>query len=109
MSSNEFDCLTNALLQAGLQIGLPVAFAVPGRVRSILQTCKIDVKDVRAVTLHQCPKAQGIIDYRLEVYARRGLVQLEVFQASGLGHEHDTFTLYDCHRDGMMKHLHLMH
>jgi hypothetical protein len=109
MSANEFDCLTNTLLQAGLRIGLPVAFAIPGHVRAVLATNKIDVKDVRAVTIHQCPKAQGIIDYRLEIYGRRGLVKLETFQGSGLGHEHDTYTLYDRLRDGPMKHLHLMH
>lgn len=111
MSANEFDCLTNALLQAGLRNGLPVAvaFAIPGHVRSILEKRKIDVKAVRAVTIHQCPKSKGVIDYRLEVYARRGLVQIETFQGSGLNHEHDTYALYDSHRDGQMKHLHLMH
>ena len=109
MSTNEFDCLTNTLLQAGLRNGLPVAFAIPGHVRSILEKRKIDVKDVRAVTIHQCPKPQGVIDYRLEVHVRKGLVQTETFQGSGRRHEHDTYALYDSHRDGQMKHLHLLH
>ncbi len=109
MSANEFDCLTNTLLQAGLRNGLPVAFAVPGHVRDILAKCEIAVQDVRAVTLHQCPKSQGIIDYRLEIYVRRGLVQVETFQGSGFGHDHETYALYDLHRDGLMKHMHLIH
>ena len=109
MSANEFDCLTNTLLQAGLRNGLPVAFAIPAHVRGILEKCNIDVKDVRAVAIHQCPKPKGVIDYRLEVYARRGLVQIETFQGSGFNHEHDTYALYDRFRDGPMKHLHLMH
>jgi hypothetical protein len=108
MSSNEFDCLTNALLQAGLRNGLPVAFAIPGHVRRLLGKCQIDVKDVRAVTIHQCPKRQGIIDYCLKVHMR-GLVQVETFQGSGLNHEHGTYMLYDRYRDGLMQHLHLMH
>jgi len=109
MSTNEFDCLTNALLQAGLRIGLPVAFAVPSRVRDILTEWSVDVKDVRAVMLHQCPQAKGIIDYKLEIHTRKGLVKLDTFQGSGLGHEHDTYTLYDRFRDGPMKHLHMLH
>lgn len=109
MSANEFNCLTNTLLQAGLRNRLPVAFAIPGHVRSILEKRKIDVKDVRAVTIHQCPKPKGIIAYRLEVYAKRGLVQIETFQGSGLNHDHDTYALYDRYRDGPMKHLHLVH
>lgn len=108
MSANEFNCLTNALLQAGLRFGLPVAFAVPGRVREILQEHKTDLRDVQHVSIHQCPQPQGVIDYRLEVYARRGLVKLETFQGSGLV-EHDTYVLYDRQRDGLMKHLHLVH
>ena len=109
MSSNEFDCLTNALLQAGLRNGLPVAFAIPGHVRSILTSRKIDVKDVRAVTVHQCPRPMGVIDYRLEVYVGRRLLQAETFQGSGFNHEHDTYVMYDRYRDGLMRHLHLMH
>lgn len=107
--SNEFNCLTNTLLQAGLRNGLPVAFAIPGHVRALLEQRKIDVKDVRRVTVHQCPKPKGLIDYRLEVYARRGLVQIETFQGSGFHYDHDTYTLYDRYRDGPMRHLHLMH
>jgi hypothetical protein len=109
MSANEFDCLTNTILQAGIRNNLPVAFALPGRVREILATRKIDVRDVRSVTIHQCPKVQGLVDYRLEVFAGRGLVKLETFQGSGLGLDHDTYTLYDRLRDGPMKHLHLLH
>lgn len=109
MSTNEFDCLTNTLLQAGLRAGLPIAFAVPGRVREILATQKLDAKDVSAVTIHQCPQPRGIIDYKLEVFTRKGLVKLETFQGSGLGHDHDTFRLYDRLRDGTMTHLHLVH
>lgn len=109
MSTNEFDCLSNTVLQAGLRIGLPIAFGLPTRVRDILTSNKLDVADVQSVTIHQCPRARGIIDYKLQVYARRGLVQIETFQGSGLGRDHDTFTLYDRLRDGPMKHLHLLH
>lgn len=109
MSANEFDCLTNTLLQAGLRNSLPVAFAIPGHVRNIIKKCRMDVKDVRAVTIHQCPQPKGVIDYRLEVYGRCGLVQIETFQGAGFTHEHDTYALYDRYRDGEMKHLHLMH
>lgn len=109
MSTNEFDCLTNTILQAGLRAGLPVAFAVPARVRDILAERKLAASDVSAVTIHQCPQARGIIDYKLEVHTRKGLVKLETFQGSGLNHEHDTYRLYDRLRDGTMTHIHLVH
>lgn len=107
MSRNEFDCLTNALLQAGLICRLPVAFAVPVRVREILQAT--DVEEVVAVMLHQCPQAHGLVDYKLEVMLQRESPRHEHFQASGFGFEHETYVLYDYRRDGRMKHLHLLH
>ena len=108
MSTNEFNCLSNALLQAGLRCALPVAFAVPEHVRGLMKDA--DVGNVRAVTLHQCPRAKGqFINYEIEVHMRDGSTKTEEFQASGSEVAHDTFVLYDRHRDGPMKHLHLLH
>ena len=108
MSKNEFDCLSNTLLQAGLRCELPVAFMVSARVREMVQGT--DARDVCAVTLHQCPQqGDDVIDYELEVFFRNGSRKREEFQTSGIELEHDTFVLYDHQRDGRMKHVHLLH
>lgn len=108
MSNNEFNCLSNALLQAGLRCALPVAFAVPERVREMMDG--VDVREVRAVTLHQCPQPKGsIVDYGVEVHLKDGTSKSSEFQGSGLDLVHDTYVLYDRNRDGLMKHLHLLH
>jgi hypothetical protein len=105
---NEFSCLSNALLQAGLRCALPVAFAVPEHVRELVKGA--DVRDVRAVTLHQCPRPKSqYINYEIEVHMRDGSTKSEEFQATGSEVAHDTFVLYDRQRDGLMKHLHLLH
>lgn len=106
---NEFDCLTNAILQASLRVGLPVAFAVPPRVRDLMQ--KHEVGDVFAVTIHQCPRELDVINYKLAVHLRKGEIETESFQGSSYGFDldHDTYVLYDRWRDGRMKHLHLLH
>jgi hypothetical protein len=108
MSANEFDCLSNTLLQAGLRCELPVAFTVPARMRELVQGT--DARDVCAVTLHQCPhRGDDVIDYELEVFFRDGSRRSDEFQASGIEIAHDTFVLYDHQRDGRMKHIHLLH
>lgn len=108
MSNNEFNCLSNALLQAGLRCALPVAFAVPERVRELVEG--VDVRDVRAVTIHQCPQSKGsIVNYEVEVHLKDGVRKSSEFQGSGLDVDHDTYVLYDRNRDGLMKHLHLLH
>jgi len=108
VSTNAFDCLSNALLQAGLRCELPIAFMIPFRVQEMLQDG--DVRDVRAVTLHQCPQGEeGVVDYEVEVHMRDGSRKTEEFQGTGVDVEHDTYVLYDRNRDGAMKHLHLLH
>ena len=108
MSNNEFGCLSNALLQAGLRCELPVAFAIPVRVRELVEGEA--VRDVREVRLHQCPQKKGsVVNYGIEVYMKDGSCISSEFQASGLGVVHDTFVLYDQQRDGRMSHLHLLH
>jgi len=108
MSNNEFNCLSNAVLQAGLRCAVPVAFALPVQVREIVGSG--DVRDVRSVTLHQCPQPKGtIVNYEIEVYLKDGTSKSSEFQASGRGLTHDTFVLYDRSRDGLMQHLHMLH
>lgn len=106
---NEFSCLSNALLVAGLRCQLQGAFAVPDYVREMLGD-GADVRDVHAVTVHQCPRDQsGVINYSVEVRLRDGSTKSGEFQAVGLRCAHDTYVLYDHYRDGPMKHLHLLH
>ncbi len=108
MSANEFDCLSNQLLQAGLRCELLAAFAVPEHVREMLDG--VDVREVCAVTVHQCPKPKtAVVDYEVEVRMKDGSTKSSDFQAVGSCDEHDTFVLYDQRRDGRMKHLHLLH
>ena len=108
MSNNEFNCLSNALLQAGLRCALPVAFVVPHRVRELVEG--IDVRNVRAVTIHQCPCQKGpVVNYEIEVHLKDGTCKASEFQAEGSDLDHDTYVLYDRNRDGLMNHLHLLH
>lgn len=104
---NEFSCLSNALLVAGLRCGLPVAFVVPPRVRGMMKND--EARKVRAVTLHQCPKAGNVIHYVLEVHMINGKLEVEEFDVSGNNHLHEDIVLYDRGRDGVMKHLHFVH
>ena len=108
MSRNEFDCLTNALIRAGVACQLPAAFEIPHRVRDMIEG--VDVRDVRAVAIHQCPQEMiGHINYKLWVFTQKGLPRTSEFQATGLSDDHDLYVLYDRLRDGAMKHLHLLH
>lgn len=108
MSVNEFSCLSNALLVAGLRCQLLGAFVVPDYVRELLDG--VDVHDVRAVTVHQCPRGKNaIVNYEVEVKLRNGKTKAGEFQAVGDCDDHDTYVLYDRLRDGPMKHLHLLH
>jgi hypothetical protein len=108
VSTNEFNCLSNALLQASLRCELPVAYAVPEHVRELVQG--VDVRDVRAVTLHQCPQHhEAVVGYEIEVFLRDGSRKKIEFQVAGSTDDHDTYVLYDRNRDGLMKHMHLLH
>lgn len=108
MSNNAFNCLSNALLQAGLRCELLGAFTVPEHVRALVDG--VDVRDVRAVTLHQCPQnGESVVDYEIEVFLRDGTRKKGEFQVQGVTDDHDTYVLYDRHRDGPMKHMHLLH
>jgi hypothetical protein len=104
---NEFRCLSNALLRAGLRCDLPVAFSVPPRVRAMVGAA--DVAKVRTVTLHQCPQRDGTTHYVIEMHTIDGDHKVEEFGHRGKVSEHDTFVLYDRHRDGRLKHLHYVH
>jgi hypothetical protein len=109
MSTNQFDCLSNALLRAGLRCELLVAYAIPEHVRDLVAEADIEVSKVRAVTLQQTPRRKSnIVDYKLEVFVQGGFMTAE-FQATGRRIEQDTYVLYDRARDGLMKHLHLQH
>jgi hypothetical protein len=106
--SNDFGCLSNALLVAGLRCQLLGAFVVPEHVREMLDG--VNVRDVRAVTVHQCPLAKGaLVNYEVEVHMRNGTTKSGEFQAVGKCDDHDTYVLYDRFRDGPVKHLHLLH
>lgn len=108
MSNNEFNCLSNSLLQAGLRCELLAAFALPDHVRELVQA--VDVRDVRAVTVHQCPdREESVVDYSIEVFLRDGTRKKGAFQVPGSTDDHDTYVLYDRNRDGLMKHMHLVH
>ena len=108
MSTNAFNCLSNQLLHAGLRCELPAAFAVPAHVRELV--VGVDVKDVRAVTVHQCPQhEESSLVYEIEVYLRDGSRKHGEFEVPGVSDDHATYVLYDRHRDGLMKHLHLVH
>lgn len=107
MSTNEFSCLSNTLLLAGLRCQLIGAFGVPEHVREMLEG--VDVRDVRAVSVHQCPKKSAIVNYEVEIRLRGGLTKSGEFQAVGDCDDHQTYVLYDRLRDGPMKHLHLLH
>ena len=107
MSRNQFDCLTNALLCAGAHWQVPATYEVAEAVRQLVESS--DVRDVRAVTIHQCPKTRDVLDYHVEVVMRDGETRTEEFEARGVTGEHNTYVLYDSMRDGAMKHLHLLH
>lgn len=108
MSHNTFDCLSNALLQAGLRCELPIAFTIPEHVREMVEG--IDVRQVCAVTVHQCPPGKGSkVNYHLEVHLQNGSQREGKFQGAGEDPDSNTYVLYDRHRDGMMKHMHLLH
>ena len=105
---NQFSCLSNTLLVAGLRCGLLGAFVVPEHVREMLEG--VDSLDVRAVTVHQCPRGSNtIVNYVVEVHLRNGSTKAGEFQAVGECTDHDTYVLYDRLRDGPRKHLHLLH
>ena len=107
MSINEFSCLSNTILVAGLRCGLIGAFVVPEFVREMLEGS--DAGMVRAVTVHQCPRTEAIVNYEVEVRLHDGSTKLGEFQAMGDCDDHDTYVLYNRYRDGVMKHLHLLH
>ena len=110
MSTNAFNCLSNALLQAGLKMNLPVLHEVPARVRELLLTEGSDVSDVLAVVLRQSPM-MNMRDtaYRIDVYMKKGLPRVDNFTQKGWSDNADTFVMYDRSRDGKMQHLHLTH
>lgn len=107
MSTNEFDCLSNQVLQAGLRCSLLAAFVIPEEVRELVKD--VDVREVCAVTVHQCPKPKSIVNYEVQIQLRDGSTKEGKFEAVGVCNDHDTYVLYDRHRDGAMKHLHLLH
>lgn len=107
MSTNEFDCLSNQLLQAGLRCSLVGAFVIPEEVRDLMKDT--DVREVQAVTVHQCPKPKAIVNYEVSIHLRNGSTKSGEFQAVGDCDDHETYVLYNRHRDGLMKHLHLLH
>lgn len=108
MASNEFSCLSNTLLVAGLRCGLIGAFVVPEHVREMLEGT--DALNVCAVTVHQCPRSKGaLVNYEVEIHLRDGSTKSGEFQAMGACDDHQTYVLYDRHRDGPRKHLHLLH
>lgn len=105
---NEFNCLSNALLQASLRCGIPAAFLVPERVRDLV--AGTDVRDVQTVTIHQCPNNhESTVDYRVMVNLKGRPLLEHQFQTTDIDVDHDTFVLYDQQRDGRMQHMHLLH
>jgi hypothetical protein len=105
---NQFSCLSNTLLTAGLRCGLVGAFVIPEQVREMLEGA--DAQDVRSVTVHQCPRPpSGVVNYEVEVHLRNGSARSSEFQAVGTGVDHETYVLYDRLRDGPRKHIHLLH
>jgi hypothetical protein len=108
VSTNAFGCLSNQVLLAGLRCQLIGAFVVPEQVREMLEGT--DVRDVRAVTVHQCPRERSaIVNYEVKIHFKDGLTKHGEFQAVGDCDDHETYVLYDRWRDGPMKHLHLLH
>ncbi len=107
--ANEFRCLSNALIQAGLNLSLSVAFHVPQRARELAREAKLPASKVRQVRLHQCPQAEDRVLYRVEVVAMDGRQWDREFEISTDETSHDTFVLYDRDRDGVLEYLHVLH
>lgn len=107
--ANEFRCLSNALIQAGLNLLLPVTFHVPPRARELVREAQLPASKVRQVRLHQCPQAENSVLYRVEVEATDGRQWDKEFVMTTEETAHDTFVLYDRDRDGILEYLHVLH
>lgn len=107
--ANEFRCLSNTLIQAGLNLSLPVTFQVPQRARELAREAKLPANRVRQVRLHQCPQAEDRVLYRVEVEAMDGRQWDREFEMTTDETAHDTFVLYDRDRDGVLEYLHVLH
>ena len=85
-----------------------VTYEVPALVRKMVDG--VDVERISEVSVHQCPReGMGMTHYRVEVTLCGGKLKVEEFDAEGASNEHETYVLYDRMRDGVMKHLHLLH
>jgi hypothetical protein len=108
MSINEFSCLSNALLRASARCVPAVTYEIPALVRQMVGG--IDAEHISEVSIHQCPReGMGVTHYRVEVTLCGGKLRTGEFDAEGSSAEHETYVLYDRMRDGVMKHLHLLH
>ena len=106
--SNEFRCLSNALIQAGLNMASPVTFHVPQRARELAREAKLPACQVQQVRLHQCPREDRVL-YRVELVATDGRQWDKEFEIVTDEAEHDTYVLYDRDRDGILEYLHVIH
>jgi hypothetical protein len=107
VSANEFNCLSNTVLQAGLRCALPVAFVVPTHVQELLQDCA--VSDVQAITLRQDAQDGKVAAYVLEVQMCTGIWKTRDFFGQASTNANDTYLLYERTLDGEMQYLHLLH
>jgi len=88
---------------------------IPPLVRAIVEKHSIALSEITEVALHQCPRDGGLVEYTLELVTRYRGAWSEDFeqvyeQAPGDDPvAHDTYVLYDPERDGLAKHLHLLH
>lgn len=110
---NEMQCLSNAVLQAGINqslFDLPMLLrGVLPLVRKVVQDNAIPVGVVAKVEMHQCPRERGFVQYTLHVRLEDGQCFHQEFQGSGFGATHRSYVLYDRRRDGKVEHLHLVH
>lgn len=106
--ANEFSCLSNAVVQAGLSLRLDAVFMVAEKTRLIARVKNVPARDVWQVRLHQCPR-EGHVLYRVEVLAKDGRRWDTEFLAASDDRDHDTYVLYDRDRDGVVQYLHVVH
>jgi len=106
--TNQFSCLSNACIQAGLAMSLPVAFSVPVRVRKLVRKQCLAASDIAQVRLHQCPQ-EDHVRYCIHVQTKDGRWWSEEFVDHNDEQAHDTFVLYDRDRDGVVQYIHVVH
>lgn len=111
-SPNEFKCLTNAVLQAGIKNQVAAVYAVLGAVREMMRDNDIALDGLVSIHLSQHSLGIGRIEFALTLIEMKDDVprfyKMEGLEWLGDEIEDREILLYDRQRDGVMEFLHLI-